>query len=339
MKTAHPASASIPELSKEQTQRQRPLVSVVIPTYKPSEQFEIALKSVLRELEDATDGELIVVDDSPVDEHVERRLRELDPHGRALYSHNPRQLGISGNMNRGIFLARGHWIHILHQDDYVEPGFYRELGRAFTLPLSIGMVFCRTKIVDHDNRWLKTSSRLAWRSGVLRNWLTTIATRQRLQMPGVIVKRSVYEQIGGYRSDLRQALDWEMWSRIAAHYMVWYTPAPLATFRRHTQSETTRMDASGLYWKDILRAMFFIAQYLPEASRDKTMRQAIEWHRRSALRSARRLLSSGQQPAACQAIEAASLMAKLGSHPAGIRALADIPGYGIASEGSVARAA
>jgi hypothetical protein len=38
-----------------------------------------------------------------------------------------------------------------------------------------------------------------------------IAQRQRVQCPAAVVARSTYESVGGYRTDLRLALDWEMW--------------------------------------------------------------------------------------------------------------------------------
>jgi hypothetical protein len=69
------------------------------------------------------------------------------------------------------------------------------------------------------------------------------------------------------------------------------------------------------------------------------MRKAFEWHRRSAIRSARRLFASGHQPAARQAIEAASLLAELENHPARILTPPDVPSFDMGTEFGVAPAA
>ena len=77
--------------------------------------------------------------------------------------------------------------------------------------------------------------------GVLEHWLERIAVGQRLQPPTIVVRRSVYERIGGF--DSRAGLmgeDWEMWVRIAAHFPVWYEPEPLALYRIHDSSITAR---------------------------------------------------------------------------------------------------
>ncbi len=48
----------------------------------------------------------------------------------------------------------------------------------------------------------------------------------------MVVRRDVYEKLGGFDTNFKTAgEDWEMWVRIAAHYPVWYEPAPLACYR------------------------------------------------------------------------------------------------------------
>jgi glycosyltransferase involved in cell wall biosynthesis len=300
-----------PTISAPDSQADRPLISVAVPTYRPSEKLLVALQSVLHETASLPQLEILVVDDSPLEAAVEQQLRTIDPEGRIAYHHNATRLGIGGNWNRAIELSRGTWIHLLHQDDHILPGFYRQLAPALESSVSFGMAFCRTRIIDQHGSWRKTSSRLAWRTGQLRGWLATISVRQRLQTPGVIVRRSVYESLGGFRSDLRQTLDWEMWVRIAAAYPVWYTTSALAAYRRHSQSETSRNFAAGSYWQEIGKAIAFNSLRLPYEQRVDVIAQSLEWHRRSALRSARRQLAEGQMEAARQSVQAATSFAEM----------------------------
>jgi hypothetical protein len=128
---------------------------------------------------------------------------------------------------------------------------------------------------------------------VIDDWLATIAERQRVQTPAAVVARSTYEAIGGYRPDLCQALDWEMWVRIAARYPVWYEPRPLAAYRRHETNESTRLATSGELWPDITRAIEINSWSLPDHARQTLMAASCRWHASSALRSAERLIASG----------------------------------------------
>ena len=40
---------------------------------------------------------------------------------------------------------------------------------------------------------------------------------QRMQFVGTIVRRSMYEQLGGFRPELTLCPDWDMWKRVAVH--------------------------------------------------------------------------------------------------------------------------
>jgi hypothetical protein len=101
-----------------------------------------------------------------------------------------------------------------------------------------------------------------------------ISERQRIQCAAALVRRSVYEQLGGYRSDLFYALDWEMWVRIAAHYDVWYEPRVLAYYRRHDSSETARLRKHSSISCDVLHAISVFAEHLPAERRERLLSAA-----------------------------------------------------------------
>lgn len=274
----------------------RPRFSVMLPTHEPCEQLRMALLSVLEQTPEST--QIAVVDDGSQRSDVRRLVAAVDKKGRVeIHADGPR-LGISGNWNRCIELARGHLVHLLHQDDRVLPGFYRRMEQAFTRAPQIGMAFCRSRLVDGEGRVLKTNSRLRWWRGVLPQCLRIFATRQRVQTPAVVVPRIIYETIGGYRNDLCQTLDWEMWVRIAAQFSVWYDPRPLAVFRRHAGSESSRLLSSGKIWPDLVRAMHVNAVSFPDDQRESLVNSGARWYAGSALREAQRQLLRSHHEAA-----------------------------------------
>ncbi|MFM7411661.1 MAG: glycosyltransferase family 2 protein [Planctomycetota bacterium] len=271
----------------------RPRFSVMIPACDPDEKFCASLDSVLRQAPGPERMQIAVVDDASSAVDVQRLIRSVDPQGRVEFFGGDRRRGLSGNWNRAIEVARGELVHLLHQDDSVHPGFYDRLERGFTRCPQIGMAFCRSRIIDDSGRLTKKTSRQRWLPGVLADWLPVIAERQRVQTPAAIVPRSTYETIGGYRTDLCHALDWEMWVRIAAHFRVWYEPRPLAIYRRHDANETSRLFASGAIWPDMARALRINAATLPDAVRDSTLAASVRWHAASAMRTAERQLAAG----------------------------------------------
>ena len=287
----------VPEIAAY-TGPDRPRFSVMLPTYEPGDKLRVTLLSVLEQVPTQESMQIAVVDDGSRRSDVRQLVAAVDKTGRVEVHADGTRLGISGNWNRCIDLARGHLVHLLHQDDRVLPGFYRRMELAFTKAPQIGMAFCRSRLVDGEGKPLKTNSRLRWWRGVLPNWLGTIAKRQRVQTPSAVVPRTTYETLGGYRGDLCQTLDWEMWVRIAARFQVWYDPKPLAVFRRHAESESSRLLSKGEVWPDLVRAMHVNAQSFPDDHRETLVNGGAQWYAGSALREAQRQMLRGQHEAA-----------------------------------------
>jgi glycosyltransferase involved in cell wall biosynthesis len=276
----------------------RPKFSVMLPTYEPGDKLRMTLLSVLEQVPTQESMQIAVVDDGSQRCDVRLLVAAVDKTGRVeVHADGPR-LGISGNWNRCIELARGHLVHLLHQDDRVLPGFYRRMEQAFTKAPQIGMAFCRSRLVDGEGKTLKTNSPLRWWRGVLPHCLRTFATRQRVQTPSAVVPRTTYETLGGYRDDLCQTLDWEMWVRIAARFPVWYDPKTLAVFRRHAGSESSRLLSKGEVWPDLVRAMHVNANSFPDDQRESLVNSGAQWYAGSALREAQRQLLRGHHEAA-----------------------------------------
>lgn len=292
--------------------RDRPQFSVMLPTYEPSDKLRITLLSVLEQAPEST--QIAVVDDGSQRSDVRHLVAAIDTTGRIETHADGPRLGISGNWNRCIELARGHLVHLLHQDDRVLPGFYRRMEQAFTKAPQIGMAFCRSRLVDGEGKTLKTNSRLRWWRGVLPHCLQTFATRQRVQTPSAIVPRATYEFLGGYRDDLCQTLDWEMWVRIAAHFPVWYDPKILAVFRRHAGSESSRLLSKGEVWPDLVRAMHVNADSFPDEQRESLVNSGAQWYAGSALREAQRQLLRGHHEAAGHTLLHAHELIQLVTH-------------------------
>ena len=267
----------------------RPLVSVVLPVYEPDGYLLDALRSVLSQDPGPAVMQIAVVDDASPACDVKALLDQVAPAGRIEFHRAIQNRGLARNWNECINLSRGEIVHILHQDDRVADGFYRRMLPAFSRHADIGMAFCRHAFIDSDSRVTRTSHRERWLPGVLEDWLPKISRQQRIQCAAALVRRGVYERLGGYRTDLSYTLDWEMWVRIAAQYPVWYQPAVLAHYRRHDKSETARLRNDSRIGCDTVQAIETFASHLPEAQRERLLSAAYETFARRTLK---RLIAS-----------------------------------------------
>ncbi len=167
----------------------------------------------------------------------------------------------------------------------------------------VGAAFCRNIYMDEDGHWQYFSPLEQKESGVLENWLDKISISQRIQFPSIVVRRSIYERLGGFCPNAYSAADWEMWKRISAHYRVWYEPKPLACFRLHSGSETSRLVQSGENIAHTREAIEISKAYLPKLNGEELSKRARRNYALYALNTARQLLAEGNITAAITQIK------------------------------------
>ena len=305
MNSSPPDGNAAPRIPPLDAHAERPIISVVIPTYEPGPFLADAIVSVLAQDLGSASMQIAVVDDGSKHSRPSEVLREVATTDRIEYYEHTDNVGLAGNWNRAIGHARGQFVHILHQDDTVHDGFYTALLAGLNRGLPIGMAFCRHAFIDENDTIQRISHRERWRAGILARWCKRLSERQRVQCPAAIVRRDVYEDLGGFRSDLRYALDWEMWVRIACRYAVWYEPQVLAHYRRHASAETARLRAAGRVTADLMHAIELMSQHMPAHERGRMKENAYRRLVHVHSRQARKLLKKGADSQAAVQIESA----------------------------------
>jgi hypothetical protein len=276
----------------------RPRWSVMIPTYHCAHYLRETLAHVLAQDPGPEAMQIEVVDDHSTADDPESVVREVG--SRVAFFRQERNVGHSRNFDTCLRHARGHLVHLLHGDDYVLDGFYRVMERPFAEHPGIGAAFSRYTVVDEHGRRLLDSAPIERESGVLQGWLERIAGGQQLQPPAMVVRRSVYERLGGFDSRIRTyGEDWEMWVRIAASYPVWHQAEVLAAYRVQTGSLTARATRTGQNLRDLAMVIETNARVLPSDRAAQVSRVARRANALGAIRRARRLLGrSGDVQAA-----------------------------------------
>jgi Glycosyl transferase family 2 len=252
----------------------RPFWSVMIPTYNCANYLRETLASVLAQDSWPEVMQIEVVDDHSTKDDPEAVVKELGQ-GRVSFYRQPENVGYIRNFETCLQRSRGQLIHLLHGDDCVRDGFYRKLQYGLKEHPEVGAAFCRYIYMDEQGHWTNISWLEQSESGILSNWLERIAVQQRIQPPSIVVRRSVYEKLGGFDSRICCcAEDWEMWFRIAAHYPVWYEVEPLALYRIQSKSLTGKCARTGQNIRDLRTIIDFSQSYLPQTIASQLANQA-----------------------------------------------------------------
>ena len=306
MNQYHPYRANILPVSEETP---RPVWSVMIPTYNCATYLRETLVSVLAQDLGSEVMQIEVIDDHSTKDDPEAVVRELAG-DRISFYRQLKNVGYIRNFETCLQRSRGQLVHLLHGDDYVFSGFYQKMQQLFAINQDIGSAFCRHVYMDSEGHWVTISPLERCESGVLDNHLERIITGVPIQAVSMVVRRSVYECLGGYDRRFTYCCeDWEMWVRIALHYPIGYLPEPLASYRMARQGSLTKSSfVSGAYSKDIRQASEIVRPILAE---NLPPLVANDFFRRSKDAGARGILYVAQQMLEADNFDAVQTQLKL----------------------------
>ncbi|NER84005.1 MAG: glycosyltransferase [Leptolyngbya sp. SIO1D8] len=221
------------------------LLSICVPTFERPTFLKRNILSVLGQI--SPQVELIVSDDSLSDE-TEKLVEELNRkyEGRIRYNknqHNPNILAEckqAHNVNKLISLAKGKFVHILHDDDFLIDGGLEKILEELKKNGQEHSVFLfGVNLVDENGSIQKVQSipdSLVYSSEeAVRKLMVNSAF---VRTPSVIIKKEVYEHIGNYDPDRKLPLDFDMWARIFPYYSIYHSSKLVANYTRHTNNLT-----------------------------------------------------------------------------------------------------
>ncbi|MEH2181854.1 tetratricopeptide repeat protein [Nostoc sp.] len=251
------------------SEKKRPFWSVVIPAYKRTDYLFECLTSVLAQWTGEEEMEILVIDNASTPPLFD--LVNAIGRGIVKYYCNSQNLGLVGNHNTGIALSRGQWIHILHDDDYVLPGFYSQLKQSLEDSLdSVGAAFTGYENINERGTFISKGDIFDWcgeHRGIIQNWLEQIGVGNPLRPSAIVIRRETYERLGGYCPELTDLTGWELCKRIATFYDCWYEPEILACYRVDTSWYTNKMSnelfLTGNHAVFLRRAIEITESYLP----------------------------------------------------------------------------
>ncbi|HZG58237.1 glycosyltransferase, partial [Paenibacillus sp.] len=209
---------------RETERRERPLFSVVIPTYNRERYIGRAIRSVLNQTCD--DYELIVVDDGSTD-RTRRIVKSFGP--RVRYLRQPNR-GPSEARNAGIRAARGRFIAFLDSDDRFLPRKLEANKEYLEKHPECNFLYSWYYDVRGGRRTLRKTKQY----GDLDRFRYRLYRRSfTIRTSTVVIHRDCFKNVGLFHPEYRYSQDWDMWLRLAAYYRGFCQRQPLALYRRH----------------------------------------------------------------------------------------------------------
>jgi len=214
------------------------MFSIIIPLYNKAPYIEKAIQSVLAQT--LQDFELIVIDDGSTDnsyEIVQHLFSSLTPPPGGWGAFTQQNQGVSTARNNGVKLAKNPYICFLDADDWWAPTFLEEMkalidefpnagiyGSSYFkvkngkhIPANIGVEPCFEKgLINYFQVYAKTM----WMP------LTSIS---------VAIPKGIFDELHGFKSQLKLGEDFDLWMRIAVKYPVAYVNKPLVFYNQDVE--------------------------------------------------------------------------------------------------------
>jgi len=182
----------------------RPLVSVIIPTFNRAWAVERAVDSVLDQ--DYRPFELIVVDDGSTDQTAEILAR----YGNQLTVVCQENRGVSAARNAGIARAEGDLIAFLDSDDFWRP-------KKLTIQVDFFTSHPDALICQTGEFWVRNGRRVnpGRRHRKLSGMIFTSSLELCLVSPSaVMMRKTLFSMVGGFDETLPACEDYDLWLRV-----------------------------------------------------------------------------------------------------------------------------
>lgn len=210
-----------------------PKVSVIIPTFNRKAYVQEAIDSVLAQT--YLDYEVIVVDDGSTD-GTEQALRGR--YGDRIRYRWQENQGESVARNCALEMSSGQYIGLLDSDDLWFPEKLEKQVAVLQRSSDAALVFAQTCLIDSNGRRMDLppvghdiqASDLTLESLCVRNAMGSAAST-------AMVRRSHFEEAGGYDESIQYGEDWDLWLRLRQLGPFVLIDEPLASMRVHLGSQ------------------------------------------------------------------------------------------------------
>ncbi len=210
-----------------------PLISIIIPVYNGEKTIQETIWSLMNQT--VKDFEILVINDGSTDGTLDIISSINEPRIKV---HSFENSGVSVSRNRGISLATGEYISFIDADDL----WTRE---KLELQLKVLQVNPQAALAYSWTNWINEAGKFIYGGGhhsFSGNVYAHLFLGDFIEGgSNVLIRRSVFEEMGGFNEAIQHSEDWEMWLRIAQKYEFVAVPLVQILYRISTQSASSNV--------------------------------------------------------------------------------------------------
>lgn len=249
------------------------MVTVIIPTYRPTDYLRQAIESAL--VQDFDDMEILVVDDgSPLEfENFLRKLARTFPVRLIRRKNNG---GPAAAYNTGLQYAEGKYIAFLEHDDIFLPGKLSQQIAALDRHPEWGMCYVGALILNESGTVIRKTplTYFKGKQALKRLWQGNFIP----SMSSVVMRTKCLEEIGYMDESFSIAHDYDLWFRVILNrWQIGFVPNWLVGVRRHRQNFSALNGLKGI--EETLRVLEKAIATCPNGWRWAKHHYARCWYR------------------------------------------------------------
>ena len=221
-----------------------PLVSIITPSFNQARDLEATIQSVLEQ--DYPRIEYIIVDGGSSDGSVDVIKKYA---GRLAWWVSEQDKGQTDAINKGFNRASGEILAWLNSDDTYNPGAVSAAVKYLTENPDVAMVYADCNYINEQG-------------GVIGKFNSAQTDHRRLREGYVHIpqqtmffRANYWQELGPLDPSFYFAMDYDLWTRLAARTQLKYFPGQVwANFRLHTSGKTIAADDR--CWPEMLRVHY-----------------------------------------------------------------------------------
>jgi glycosyltransferase involved in cell wall biosynthesis len=208
-----------------------PLVSIITPSFNQVRYLETTIQSVYSQ--DYPHIEYMIVDGGSEDGSVDV-IKKYE--SKLAWWVSEKDKGQTDAINKGFARARGEILAWLNSDDTYQPGAAASAVRYLQEHPQVGMVYGDCNFINEAGHVIGKFGSAQTSYRLLRQGYSHIPQQT------MFFRADLWKQVGPLDPSFYFAMDYDLWTRIAARSEIKYVPQTWANFRLHTSGKTILAD-------------------------------------------------------------------------------------------------
>ena len=222
----------------------KPLISIVTPSFNQAHYLEATIRSVLQQ--DYPAIEYIIVDGGSHDGSVDIIKRYSN---QLAWWVSEKDNGQTDALNKGFARAKGQILAWINSDDTYELGTLSAAAKYLMEHPDVGLVYADTNFIDETGKKIGKFPAAQTDYRKLRQGYVHIPQQ------AAFFRSELWNQVGPLDPDFYFAMDYDLWVRLAKLTRIQYLPGlTWANFRLHTSGKT--MVADDRCWPEMLKVHY-----------------------------------------------------------------------------------